>query len=319
MQHIVDDSPLDPREYLGNVEFYITNVCNLTCENCNRFNNYNFTGWQRWSDHEAEYTEWSKKIRLQRITILGGEPLLNPTICDWVDGINRLWNRGVQILTNGTRLNHVPGLYNRISKWQGEHPGIRNWIGISLHNQNDTEKCFAEIQKFLQGKITHYERHHNTSTDNWTWGADHAFVDENNMRVHVWLQDSFYPAAVSRSPMGKFSLHDSPPEVAHKHCGFAMFNCHHFIKGKLYKCGPVALFPEFDQQFGFEISDQDRELINSYHPLSIHEFDHRGKDFLARIADTIPQCKFCPANDYEVVNIKLNAVSKKQGSTSGFD
>ena len=65
-------------------EFYITNVCNLTCSNCNRFNNYNFRGWQRWSDYANEYSIWANKVRLQRITILGGEPLLNPTILDWI-------------------------------------------------------------------------------------------------------------------------------------------------------------------------------------------------------------------------------------------
>ena len=319
MQHIIDDDPTDPRAYLGNVEFYITNVCNLTCENCNRFNNYNFSGWQRWSDHEAEYTEWSKKLRLQRITILGGEPLLNPSICDWVDGINRLWDRSVQILTNGTRLNHVPELYNRMSKWQGEHPGIRNWIGISLHNLNDLEKCIAEVRKFLRGNITHYEQHQNTSENNLTWGADHAFIDENSMRVHIWIQDSFYPAAVNRTPAGKFGLYNNPPEMAHSHCGFARYNCHHFIRGKLYKCGPVALFPEFDQQFKFEISDDDRVLLNSYRPLSIQEFDERGADFLTHIGDVIPQCKFCPSAQNNLVNAKIYAVSKKSGSTSGYE
>jgi len=319
MQHIIDDSPDDPRHYLGNVEFYITNVCNLTCENCNRFNNYNFSGWQKWSDHEAEYTEWAKKLRLQRITILGGEPLLNPTICDWVEGINRLWDKGVQILTNGTRLNQVPNLYDRISKWQGTHPGIRNWIGISLHNNNDLEKCFEEVRKFLQGNIRQYSRQQNTPEENWTWGADHAFIDENNMRVHVWLQDSFYPAAVTRTPIGKFGLYNNTPELAHKHCGFAMFNCHHFIRGKLYKCGPVALFPEFDQQFGFEISDDDRRLLNGYQPLAIQEFDERGAEFLAHIGDVIPQCKFCPSGEHNLVNVKLQAVSKKAGATSSFD
>lgn len=318
-QIIVDNAPNDLRAFVGNVEFYITNVCNLTCSNCNRFNNYDFKGWQRWSDYEADYTEWAQKVRLQKITILGGEPFLNPTLGDWVEGINRLWDRRVQILTNGTRLNHTPGLYNRIVGWQGENPSVKNWIGISLHNENDLERCFDEIKKFLQGNITHYRKTDPDNIDNAnTWGADHAFVDSNGMHVHVWLQDSFYLTAIHKNADNRFALYDNPPELAHKACGFVQHKCYHFIKGRLYKCGPVALFPEFDSQFNFDLSDSDRNLLNSYQPLTVQDFDTRGKDFLDHIDDVILQCKFCyvPREGY---NFKLNSVSKKAGATSIYD
>ena len=35
-------------------EFYITNVCNLSCNGCNRFNNYKFRGFQRWEDSKGQ-------------------------------------------------------------------------------------------------------------------------------------------------------------------------------------------------------------------------------------------------------------------------
>lgn len=320
MQNIPDDSPSDPRTYVGNIEFYITNVCNLACENCNRFNNYDFTGWQRWSDYEAEYTEWSKKIRLQRITILGGEPLLNPSICDWVDGINALWKKSVQILTNGTRLNHVPGLYDRLVKFRDPlvH-GSRNWIGVSLHNENDRARCFEEIRTFLKGDIQYVHKEDPINTDNcYTMGADHAFLDSNGMRVCVWEYTSFYDAAVQRNTSNRLFLHNSDPVKAHNACGFARYKCYHFIKAKLYKCGPVALLPEFDQQHQLDLPDADRELLNSYLPLQVGEFEQRGKHFLDHIDDVIPQCKFCPTFENSI-NKPLFAVSKKAGSTSGFN
>ena len=70
--HFPDDHPDDPRIYVPNIEFYITNVCNLACPQCNRFNDHAFTGYQKWSDYEAEYTDWATKIRLQKVCILGG-------------------------------------------------------------------------------------------------------------------------------------------------------------------------------------------------------------------------------------------------------
>ena len=82
------------------------------------------------------------------------------------------------------------------------------------------------------------------------------------------------------------------------------------IKGKLYKCGPAALFPEFDQQHGFDISDEDRAILNSYRPLSPYEYSERAAEFLANIDNQLAMCKFCPESlDYKN---RLFAVSKKE-------
>ena len=319
--HIIEDGdPDDPRTLIPNIEFYITNVCNLACKNCNRFNDHDFRGWQRWSDYESQYQQWSKHVRLQRVTILGGEPLLNPTICDWIDGINLLWGKPVQVLTNGTRLNHVSGLYDRMVKFNDPKlPWVKNWIGVSLHNEKDRERCFSEIEKFLQGPVTYYHTTDPINVDQaYTWGAQHAFVDSNGMRVHVWEYDSFYRSAVQKTLDGKYKLFDNDEVQAHQVCGFAQFKCYHFIRAKLYKCGPVALFPEFDQQHTFDISEQDRRLLNSYLALSADEFETRGQDFLSHIDDVIPQCKFCPTSA-DQQNEKIYAVNKKAGAIGQFE
>jgi len=320
MYKIVDDHPDDPRSLVSNIEFYITNVCNLNCVNCNRFNNHDFAGYQKWGDYKETYAQWAKHVRLQRATILGGEPLLNPTIIDWIDGINNLWNVPVQILTNGTRLNRVAGLYDRVvNAVDPDRLGIKNWIGVSLHNQHDRERCFDEVKKFLHGDITYYHHTDPLNVDNaMTFGATHAFVDSNDVRIPVWEYDSFYKAAVHLNQDGKFTLHNNNPDRAHSTCGFAMFKCYHFIRGALYKCGPVALFPEFDAQHHLDITDQDRGLLNSYAPLQAHEFADRGRKFLDELDQAIPQCKFCPEFAQDEENSVVFATLKKTGSTSGF-
>lgn len=315
MHNIPDEDPSDPRSFIPYIEFYITNVCNLTCSNCNRFNDFDFKGWQRWSDYEKDYEAWSKHVRLQRVTILGGEPLLNPSVLDWVDGINRIFGKVVQVLTNGTRLNHVPDLYDRLIQFHDPTANhIRNWLGVSLHNPADRERCFEEIHKFLRGDIRYFAKDPNDP--GLTWGADHLFIDSNNMTIGVWEYQEFYTAAVQRDVFGQYTLHNSDPTVAHDNCGFAKFGCHHFIKGALYKCGPVALFPEFDQQHPFILSPEDRDILTSYRPLRPEEFETRGQQFLSTIKDVIPQCKFCPEKHSMV---KLQTVSKKANSTSTFD
>jgi organic radical activating enzyme len=310
--HFPDDHPDDPRIYVPNIEFYITNVCNLACPQCNRFNDHAFTGYQKWSDYEAEYTDWATKIRLQRVTILGGEPLLNPTICDWITGINRLWGKRIQILTNGTHINRVPGLYDALNNYRESMFKAKNWIGVSVHNANDLERHFEEGKKFLKGENIQFLTKEQTRN-----GSDYAFVDDNGVEVHYWLQDNFHKSAVQKDDQGKFTLHQSVPEEAHNNCGFVEYQCHHFIKAKLYKCGPVALFPEFDDQHKFNISDEDRKILHSYHPLSVDEFAQRGQQFIDNIDNVIDQCKFCPSKRTE--NQIIESLSKAKNATSSFN
>jgi len=60
--------------------------------------------------------------------------------------------------------------------------------------------------------------------------------------------------------------------------------------------------PEFDDQYQFDISEEDRLLMRGYQPLAIDEFDTRGAEFLGNIDNMIDQCKFCPESyDYKPI------------------
>ena len=285
------------RHLFSKIEFYITNVCNLTCEDCNRFNNHSFAGWQKWSDYEALYEKWAEYIDIDHMVILGGEPLLNPDIINWVYGLNRIWKTNVQILSNGTRLNNVKGLYEAL-QING------NWIGISWHNPNTIHEFEAEVCKFLHGTITKSEKNDSSNR----FGADIMWKDQNGVSIPLWLQYDFYPSAVIPNN-GTFTLHNSDPKQAHDVCGFVRSKCYHMIQGKLYKCGPVALFPEFDQQNKFDISDEDRQLLNSYKPLLVETYTELGKQFIETLDQVIDQCKFCSGH---MSNKQIFAVSKKE-------
>lgn len=289
----------DNRYTFDRLEFYITNVCNLTCNGCNRYNNYTFKGWQSWEEAEPILKEWSKKIAIRHPVILGGEPLLNADIVKWVNGIRRLWPEysGVQIQSNGTRIDRVKGLYEALDPQQG------NWIGISIHNPNDKEEIFKRIRNFLRGTIIE------TSNPDDPIGSDFQFIDSNKMIVHAWLSDKFVNSNIIQTDSDRFELYDSDPDIAHENCTFRRFKNYHMIRGKIYKCGPSALMPEFDQQFTFDISDEDRELLHSYRPLGVDEYDARGKEFLDNIDNVIPQCKFCPEK-YEYKEITFADTKK---------
>lgn len=269
---------------LNKIEFYITNVCNLTCSGCNRYNNYKFSGWENWADYAEIYARWAEKLDIVQPVILGGEPLLNPSINDWIKGINNLWpTRQIQIQSNGTRLDLVPDLYDTCRRH-------RAWIGISLHSDEHKEVLFQRIRNFLKAPIKEMQNPNHPAGSVW------QFVDINSRWIHVWKNDRFVQNNIIDTPDGSVTVYRSDPLKAHSKCTFAQHKNYHFIDGKIYKCGPVALMPMFDKQYPFKISEADRELMYAYRPLTIDEFDDRAEEFFRDIDNPIPQCKFCPEN-----------------------
>jgi hypothetical protein len=270
------------RILIDKLEFYITNVCNLTCSGCNRYNNYKFSGWERWADAEPILKKWAEKIDIRHPVILGGEPLLNPDIVDWIQGINRLWpdHSGVQVQSNGTRLDLVDGLYDVLQ--------YGNWIGISLHADEHREPLFARIRNFLKPPIIETENPADPIGSRW------QFVDVKKKYIHVWNNDHFVQSNIIEQANGRFGLYNSNPDVAHENCTYRRFKNYHMINGRIYKCGPVALMPQFDDQYSFDLSDEDREIMRGYRGLAVDEFDTCGQEFLDNIDNVIPQCKFCP-------------------------
>lgn len=106
------------------LEFYITNVCNLQCRGCNRFNNYNFKGHFAWND---AYEEWAKKLDVEVISILGGEPTAHPQLEEWCINLRRLWpNSKIFVQSNGTLIK-----LRKMRLWEKYEVGTV----ISLHDR----------------------------------------------------------------------------------------------------------------------------------------------------------------------------------------
>jgi organic radical activating enzyme len=291
------------------IEFYVTNVCNLTCDHCNRFNNFNFKGWQNWKDYEADYQRWGELIDLRACTIMGGEPLLNPSIVDWITGINRAFRIGVQVLTNGTRLNKVPGLYDAIAtlkyKIKPSAANQENSIAVSLHNLDDLEELIDNIHDFLPGPV--YQNRWNPDL----WGCDYQYGNNKNVFINVYKQNKFDTSSILVDSQGKYQLHNNDPIQAHNECTFVTYKSYHFIRAKLYKCGPAALLPEFDQQHPFDLSTEDREILYEYQPLTVDNFTDYGEEFLKNLDNPIAQCKFCPTmrTQHQIFPIRKGTVN----------
>jgi organic radical activating enzyme len=268
------------RIFLDRVEFYITNVCNLNCDNCNRFNNYHFTGHQKWEDYREIYEEWGKKINFNHISILGGEPLLNPSIIDWSHGIGGIWKARIEIVTNGTRLLHVKGLYDEM---KGYGRG-QIFIHVGLHDGTKLAEMEEMVLKFLKGPVEREEVFENNTTH-------YRFIDSNDVWVEIHVENIFHRNALTRNN-SIFTIHDSNTTKAHDIC-YEKHN-HHFVKGKLYKCNVTGVLPEFHKQFYLNMSLEDKKLMDSYRPLTLDDDLEFTKSFINNLPNEVSQCKFCP-------------------------
>lgn len=311
-------------------EFYMTNVCNLACDNCNRYNNFAFTGHDRWADWAEEYRKWSQRLNLIDIGIIGGEPLLNPDFPNWMHGVAELWPHSyIKIITNGTQFGRWPDLYQDLVRYHGQV--------VPYVTEHDADR-FAETQQrmlaFMQDATTEFDvyndflwriRYQELRQAHWpdcrtVWaflnlplalqqeiGLDPAefyqgpnldpgvWQDRNGVRIVLTATPEFAGSAVKYDlATGTLRLRNSRPQDAIRVCPFRI--CHHFIRGRLYKCGPVGILPEFVRQFPVEITDSDRELLNSYRPAEAGWSQQDLERFIQGLknVDPIDQCRFCP-------------------------
>jgi organic radical activating enzyme len=268
---------------IKNLEFYITNVCNLACEGCNRFNNYKFTGFQRWKDYQPVYSQWAEQLEINgHIGILGGEPLLNPDIMAWIDGLHTLWpTTKLNVITNAYQLNKVPGLYDYLLSHRKCN------IKVGIHNKKYKKFIMQEIEKFLTGPFTYK---FDTSDP---YDQKLTITDSNHISILIEYNWWFHQGSLIKNPdTNNFILHQSDVKKAHDNC--SMKYCHTMFKGKMYKCGVVALLPEFSQQHKFSLSDSDHALMHGYSPLCIEDTIEQKLKFTNHLPDAIDQCKFCP-------------------------
>ena len=163
--------------------FHITNQCNLNCTHCQTMSNYNFSGHSLWEDHRDYYIEWSKKISLDYFDILGGEPLLNPTVLDWFTGIADLWpNAKGKITSNGYALSKKnKKFYDILKNSNGKH-----WLEISHHNPDTIDFLFKKINDWIEGPTTIKYINHRT----WPHAEDYLTEDESE-KVEIELKNSY--------------------------------------------------------------------------------------------------------------------------------
>lgn len=135
--------------HLEYLEFYISHTCNFDCPGCNRFNNYLFTGHQKWNEHEETHKQWAEKLDLSNYDILGGEPTLNPDIIEWIYGLKKLWPMAKAGLTTNASFKRR---FNQ--EFYQALIDTNTMLKVGLHNLDRRDDVLNTILNFVKHPVT---------------------------------------------------------------------------------------------------------------------------------------------------------------------
>ena len=262
--------------FLPLLEFYITNVCNLTCEHCRSFNNFKFTGFYEYNQENID--KWAEKIDIKHYSVIGGEPTLHPRLEQWLRGLRQAWPNSVaELITNGTHLSKVKNLHHMLAEYDYE-------LQISIHGHNLRELIAKEIfLAFGECEIKAIE-----SNRLWLRTKKGVKIDLQN--------GEFFQEGIFTN--GELKLYDSDPNKAFRNC---LKSCNHMIGDKIYKCAVLGLLPEFLRQQGKTVTHS-----LSYQGVDVDAFD---RETLHHLSNPVPHCSICPESPKFV---KMDSVEKKK-------
>jgi len=109
-----------PRTFLvlHAVGYFLAHGCNLSCQQCSHYSNFHVVGkLPTVEEADAEYWQWSHRLKPKRFALLGGEPLLNPSIIEHIQLARQHWPDSELMLgTNDFFPSSLPRLTDRASR-----------------------------------------------------------------------------------------------------------------------------------------------------------------------------------------------------------
>lgn len=282
----------------------INNTCNLTCNNCSTAQCYNFKGVYKWKDTAEYYKKWAEILDVPEISILGGEPYLNPELLIWTTNIKNLWNNStVEVVTNGTLL-----FMDKNIEITRKFLDLNVILTVCTHTTDDFkvhEQYILKILESCMSKIS-IEIQKNGSIE---------YKKNNQTIVKHHLVDKMYKNYIKEVKDGTIYLSDSDPIESHKNCFWAD-QCATLQNGLLYKCPLVTNYAAAKTQVKYE--ERAVKLLEEYKASSPFDDFNDITKFVKNINNVIPQCTLCPYDKMPDAKEKLFPVTFDKSFKKSF-
>ena len=246
---------------LPSLEMDISYACNLRCAGCTHYSNYGIGGYVDFEKGCEWLSAWRKRLQPREFSLLGGEPMLNPRVSDYIRLIAELWPASNRwFITNGFFLDRRHDLMCALAESNTQ-------LVVSLHS--NSPKYRAKVQAQLV-RLAHSR-----------------YAD----RVKAHIRDSvlFYRTyRRSREEMRPFN--DGNPRQSWLLCHNR--ECRTIHLGRLWKCPPIAFLGLVTGKFGLAGVEEWKPYL-AYKGIAPEATDEELGLFLRREEEDI--CRMCPS------------------------
>jgi len=246
----------------SNLELHATHLCNLSCDNCSHFSNYQHHGILSVEEAGQWMAPWGRRVEPYTFLILGGEPTLHPELSDLLVLSRRCFSTTtIRLITNGTYLHRHPAL---------PHIAKANNIEISITEHADADS--RRTREFEAIKALARE-----------WLA---------MGVKISIPPP-YPWVVRYRGHGEsiMPFEDGNPFQSWSKCCDPNHSCVQLHEGRLWKCSLLAYLPMMKSKYPRLSSAWDVGL--AYRPIGPEASDKEVIEFFERREETV--CGLCPS------------------------
>lgn len=262
--------------HVNNVDIHVINSCNLRCEGCNHLSNFGYGGVFSKKELIEWIRPWKERLFFNRISLLGGEPLLNPELRDICIAYRELFpdnETKLRVISNGLLIKQRPWLKELIQEY-GVH------IQLSLHVLNGRRKNEKLVERVMEGAALLEKWSAETPRpEDYKWGAPIDSKKKLNFQV-------FYKGR--GADIKPFDLDDIVESK--KHCTCKTLQLY---RGRLYKCAPIAYIGEALDKAGV-VDDPDWRPYLDYTPLSPDCTNEELTDFMNKQPGPEWTCGMCP-------------------------
>lgn len=251
-------------------------ACNLSCKGCSNYSDLRLNGVVNWNECKSWLTNWLSVIDINEFSIIGGEPMINPYINDWLVGARELMPTTKIILTtNGLLLGknfEVVETLNNIGN---------SLLKITVHIENnkiinDNIKKIFDLYEFEPTVEYGIQR----------------FVNKNNFRIHIKKPTTFIKTF--KNNYHNMMPHNNDPSEAFKIC--SQKTCPLLYKGRIYKCSSIAMLSEILVKFNRQEILEWQEYVN-YKGIAFDDDINIIEKFVKMFGKPESICKMCPTEN----------------------
>lgn len=261
---------------VNNVDIHVINSCNLKCFGCNHLADFGYGGPFTANELLEWIKPWEDRLYFKRISLMGGEPLLNPQLKEICIGYRKHFSpekTKLRIITNGIQIVKCPWLKELIQEY---HVHVQASLHV-LNGKKINETLILQVREGLMLLEKWAEDTPNRVETNWGPLVD----SKKKLNFQVFYQG----AGNDIKPFD----HDDIAE-SKRHCTCKTVQLY---KSRLYKCAPVAYIGEVLKKIGKE-NDPDWQPYLNYEPLPPDCTDDELKRFMEKQPQPEWTCRMCP-------------------------